>query len=201
MNNIVKKDIKVVLDPTLLLNKSEWIKIADKKMDIPKEYMLVYFLDKPTEVALKYIKSFSEKYKLKIVSIPYKFDEYLDLNNLKYENAGPEQFLNLISRASFVFTDSFHGMVFSANFNTPFYIFQRNYGNAANQSSRITSILDKLDLRNRFIADVYEKDIISKVDIKINIDFSKSNSLLEIERKKSKKYLKDSFEAIEKRVK
>ena len=203
LGELLNKNIQVVLDPTLLLGKNEWLKTSDVNMKLPKKYMLVYFLDKPTEAALYYIKNYSEKYNLEIISIPYKFDEYSELSNLKYINAGPEQFLNLISKASFVFTDSFHGMVFSANFNTPFYIFQRNYGSAANQSSRITSILDKLDLGNRFINDIYEKDIITRKNIKIEIDvdFSNSNFLLEKERKKSKKYLKDSFEAIEKRVK
>ncbi|MEN8078822.1 polysaccharide pyruvyl transferase family protein [Clostridioides difficile] len=195
VRNLIGREVQALIDPTLLLNGEEWIKVSDDKMDLPEEYILVYFLDKPSEVAISYINQIYRKLNIPIISIPYKFDELSKFENIRYMNAGPAQFINLINKAKFVCTDSFHGMVFSANLNRPFYIFQRNYGTATDQSSRITSILGKLELEDRFISEVNVNKSIMEVNFKI--DFNKSNQLLDRERQKSIKFLKDSFSSIE----
>ena len=162
---------------------------------MPEEYILVYFLDNPTEAAVSYIAEVYEKFNIPIISIPYKFKELSRFDNLQYRNAGPEQFINLINNAKFVCTDSFHGMIFSVNLNTPFYIFQRNYGTATDQSSRIVSILEKLKLKERFVSEVYSNDV-NKDKINVEINFEESNKLLQEEREKSIRYLNNAFSSI-----
>lgn len=193
VKELLDRDVPAVIDPTLLLNKSEWMNCVNENMQLPKEYILVYFLDKPTQTSLAYIKKLEKELNMPIISIPYKYDELSQFKNLTYVNAGPEQFLNLISNARFVCTDSFHGMAFSANFNTPFYIFQRDYGTATDQSSRIISLLYKLNLKERF---VYEVNEIAIKNFDSNIDFELTNKLLESERNKSKNYLLNAFDDI-----
>lgn len=196
VKELINRDVISVLDPTLLLSKEQWLEVIDENMDLPKKYILVYFLDKPTDLAIEYINIIQKKLHIPIIAIPYKFKELSKLRDLQYKNAGPKQFINLINRATFIFTDSFHGMVFSINFNIPFYIFQRNYGVAIDQSSRIISLLDKLNLRDRFVSDIYNNfKNLNKIAIKL--DFKESNLLLEIERQKSIGYLKESFFNIE----
>lgn len=195
VRNLIGRDVPAVIDPTLLLSGEEWLKVSDDKMDLPEEYILVYFLDKPSEVAISYINQIYRKLNIPIISIPYKFDELSNFENIIYMNAGPAQFINLINNAKFVCTDSFHGMVFSANLNSPFYIFQRNYGTATDQSSRITSILGKLGLEDRFISEVNVNK--SVMEVNFEVDFNKSNQLLDEQRQKSIKFLEDSFSAIE----
>ena len=194
VKNLIGKEVPAVLDPTLILNREQWLKVADDKMNLPEEYILVYFLDKPSEVAISYINEIYNELNIPIISIPYKFEGLSKFKNIQYINAGPEQFINLINKAKFVCTDSFHGMVFSANLNTPFYIFQRHYGTATDQSSRIISILGKLGLKNRFVSEVNINDNVKKVNFEI--DFNRSNELLKKERQKSIDYLKNAFSCI-----
>lgn len=196
VRELIGRDVPAVLDPTLLLNKEQWLEVIDGKMDLPTEYILLYFLDKPTEVALSYIKEIKEKFNVPIIAIHYNFEELNNFKNVQYKNAGPEQFIDLINNAKFVCTDSFHGMVFSTNLNTPFYIFQRNYGSATDQSSRIVSLLDKLNLKERFVKEIYSSDSANE-DILTEVDFREANKLLKAERKKSIEYLKKSFKSIE----
>lgn len=196
VKQLINREVQSVLDPTLLLNKVQWLECINEENDLPEEYILVYFLDNPTEVAVSYIAEVYEKFNIPIISIPYKFKELSKFDNLQYRNAGPEQFIDLINNAKFVCTDSFHGMIFSVNLNTPFYIFQRNYGTATDQSSRIVSILEKLKLKERFVSEVYSNDI-NKDKINVEINFEESNKLLQEEREKSIRYLSNAFSSIE----
>ena len=92
--------------------------------------------------------------------------------------------------AKLVCTDSFHGMLFSINFNKEFHIFERNYGVAQNQSGRIKSILTILGIEERFI----KNEILE--DIEFNIDWKKVNENLEVQREKSRNYILNSLEKI-----
>lgn len=185
-----KKAISV-LDPTLLLNKNEWIEYLNIKNYTEKKYILAYFLDKPSEIAIKCLKELSQKTNMPIFSIPYRSNDYYQLNNINYIDAGPLKFLELVNNSAFVFTDSFHGMAFSINFNIPFYIFQRNYGTAVDQSSRIISLLNKLEISDRFIS--------KNKKFEYKMDFNKINILLNKERKKSTQYLLNLFSMVDKK--
>lgn len=196
VKDLLDRDIPSLIDPTLLLNKKEWMKSFERNLSVPEEYILLYFLDKPTKTALNYIKKLESELNVSIISIPYKFDELFQFKNITYMDAGPEEFLNLVNNAKFVCTDSFHGMIFSINFNKSFYIFKRDYGTATDQSSRITSILKKLDLKERFISNIEDVEV---KDFSISIDFDIPNKLLEDERNKSREYLLESFKNIEER--
>lgn len=193
VKELINREVPSVLDPTLLLSKEEWISQIENNITKPEKYILIYFLDKPSERALSYIKTLQEKSKLPLVVIPYKYQELDEFKNLEYKNAGPEQFLDLVNNASFVCTDSFHGMIFSVNFNTPFYIFQRDYGTATDQSSRIVSILNKIGLQDRFISQISKPNQLELEEVNLTIDFIKVNNLLEVERKKSKHYIEKAL--------
>lgn len=195
VKELLDREVPALIDPTLLLNKSEWMNCVNENMALPEQYILVYFLDKPTQTSLAYIKRLEKELNIPIIAIPYKYDELSHFKNLTYVNAGPEQFLNLINNARFVCTDSFHGMAFSANFNIPFYIFQRDYGAATDQSSRIISLLEKLNLDERFVHGVND---INLDKFNMDIDFKISNQKLNEEREKSRVYLQNAFSEIEK---
>ena len=195
VKDLINRDVHAVIDPTLLLDKLEWSKCVNKKIELPKDYILVYFLDKPTKTAISYIEKLEKELQIDIIAIPYKYEQLSEFKSLKYKNAGPEEFLELIKNARFVCTDSFHGMAFSANFNTPFYIFQRDYGTATDQSSRIISLLEKLKLDDRFVYEVNESNLDK---LNIDIDFKIPNQKLHEEREKSRVYLQNAFSEIEK---
>lgn len=199
--NIIKeftgRDVPVMLDPTLLLDKNEWLKtVHDLKTYARGNYILLYFLDKPSSSAIWYIERLITVYNCYAIAIPYQHREFADLDRYLSVSAGagPLEFVDLVLNASFVCTDSFHGTAFSINLNIPFLTFKRDYGTATDQSSRITSLLEKLKLEDRFIS---EPEISRELKLMYQMSFEDSNNLLARERQKAKEYLLNSLAAIE----
>lgn len=143
-----------VLDPTLLLNRSEWNKIASKKAPVEKPYALVYNLH-PDSDMLQYVKDKTAGSNLEIVSVCPTFRRRVG----KQVVLPPlEDFLALFRDASCVYTDSFHGTAFCINLGTPFVeIFPK--ANAA----RNKSVLRLFGLENRawdtFQGNAWDDDI------------------------------------------
>lgn len=177
--DLIKKDVPVLLDPTLLLNKEEWIQALELKNN-NKKYIFAYFLNEPSEVAKNAINYLKNE---KNLSVYYMNGKEKQKNNLY---GGPIEFLNYLLNAEYVLTDSFHGLAFSINFNKNFYVFDRSYL-VDNQSTRLKSLLEKVDLENRFITTNIEKIVNN------DINYNKVKKIIEEERKKSIEYLKDNL--------
>lgn len=179
IKELTGRDAVHLVDPTLMLDGETW----RKTLNITKRegnYILAYFLDKPSEKARVAIKDMKERLGCEVVAIPYQFDEmdYCD----KMVPTGPIEFLDLIDNAKFVLTDSFHGMAFSINFHTPFCVFGRSYGSAHSQNSRVESLLNKLYMRDRF-------DPNNAATVIDAIDFNYSETILVAERKRARDYI------------
>lgn len=183
ISRLLKKDVKCVLDPTLLLSKQEWYDKFDLVNENVEKYVLVYVLvhsDYSINLA-KYIASKLDlKVKLIAVSVwsPYAGKRGIEI----LYNVGPKEFIELFANASFVVTNSFHGTAFSVNFNKPFYSTPRSK-NLVN--SRFTSLLNKVGLADRLLYDGSEFP--SKIIT--DIDFESVNMRLEKERQHSLSYL------------
>lgn len=134
---------EVVFDPTLLLCKEEWSKIARKPSWFTgKAYLLTYFLgEKPLKVR-RGIEAISRKYGLDII-------ELLDARQREWFCVGPDTFLYLIQHASFVYTDSFHGTVFSILLQTPFVVCERMQAGGVDMTSRIDTLLEIFNMQER----------------------------------------------------
>ena len=178
-------DVPVLIDPTLLLDWNEWKDGANNK-----DYILLYFLDEPSDDTIDYIQWLADNIAAEVYALPYRFKKYEKLPFLKYITAGPEEFVSLVSNAKFVLTDSFHGTAFSIDFNVPFYTFARNYG-SVRQTSRITSLLQTFGLEKQYIECVQQ--VIKSVP---SLDFTRSNEILTEQRKKAEKYLKETLNGI-----
>lgn len=191
IKDMTGRDAINLVDPTLIVDGDTWKKylgIEDKN----ENYILAYFLDKPSELARRVISELKELLSCEVIAIPYQFDEmdYYD----KLVPTGPVEFLDLINNAKCVLTDSFHGTVFSLNMHTPFYVFARDYGSAHSQNSRVESILKKMHMQDRFEP--------SEVSQKYNqVDFSKSEEVLKNERTKARDYLKSALNDIQRNEK
>jgi len=194
--NIIKellgKDVPVMLDPTLLIQREQWINESVNYLaKIEEDYILLYFLDSPSQMAMKYINRVVEKFGLKVIAIPNMHTEFQKFPNYVIKNVGPLEFVNLVAHAKFVCTDSFHGTAFSVNLNIPFITFKREYGAASDQSSRIISLLSNLKLEDRYISDNE-----AELDL-LGLSFEVSEKILENEREKAKEYLIQAFTSIE----
>lgn len=175
-----------LLDPTLILNRSEWIEllgIREKKGN----YILAYFLDPPSSKAKVELKSLKTYLDCDIIAIPYIFDN-MDFCD-RTLSAGPKEFVELILNARVVCTDSFHGTAFSINMHTPFFVFEREYGSANKQSERILSVLRKVNMLDRYQTDS------STTHIEI-LDFDRIENVLNSERAKVYTYVKNSLAEI-----
>lgn len=175
--------VPTVLDPTLLLNSEQWSEIAVKP-DIEGDYILCYLIgDRP--YYREYVWKLSKKMNCPAYYIPVSWRDVGEGNNLLPE-AGPREFLGLIKHAKCVCTDSFHGSIFSINFNTNFYTFLKHAGGeSASDNSRIVGILKKFGLESRLLSPQ------SAVAFE-EIDYAPVNARLEALRAESWQYLKEA---------
>ena len=183
----------LVCDPTLLLNKEEWMDIQKEEPIIKEKYILCYFLGKNIEHR-KFAERLKEKTGCKIVSLNHA-DEYVKYSDKFCDYApydiGPAEWINLIRNAEYVCTDSFHGTVFSLINNAKFFTFERysNKNSKVSTNSRIYSLLGIVDLKERILSGVENVDDA----IKMQIDFKDVNEKIENFREKSKEFLKESI--------
>lgn len=179
LSGIVKAE--QVLDPTLLLSAEEWNQVCEE-IQIGEKYMFCYFLGtnkKAYNVARKYAKAKN----LKIVNIPFaggkarvndaKFGDYNLLD------VSPRQFIGLIKKASYIFTDSFHAVVFSHIYKKQYFVFNRSKKEEMN--SRIYSITRLFKTEERFCKNEKETRLehLNKIG---NIDYNRE--LVELEKMK-----------------
>ncbi|MBY6839003.1 polysaccharide pyruvyl transferase family protein [Clostridium botulinum] len=179
IKKITGKDALVLLDPTLMLNKYEWLEIAKKpKLNINKKYILTYFLgnkDKETEMKINDI---SRKKNLDIINL-------LDINNKGIYNIDPSEFIWLINSSELICTDSFHGVVFSLIMKSPFIVFERK-DNGLSMNSRLETLLTKFNMENRLCDNLVDEEI-------FNINFTEVDRIIKHEKEKTVNYLKNAL--------
>lgn len=179
----IKKNINVVLDPTLLLTKEEWNK---KLLNIPVEkekYILAYVVE-PDEEYYKIVNYLSEKTGLKVIHFEKMGNKYNNVLKSAYTD-GPLEFVNLIKNAEYVIATSFHAMVFSIIFNKNFWIIPHK-----KTGTRVTDLLKKLDIDNRTVKSLSE---FKNIEIKDEINYEKVEKILDVEREKSLNFLQKAI--------
>ncbi len=185
LQDFFKINSDVVLDPTLLLSGEEWI----DKLHLNKKtnnYILCYAFNLTSEQK-NIILLRAGKLNCKI-----KYGNILDEkeNGVQKEKWSPTDFLEAILNAEEVFTDSFHGTVFSILFHKNFYVFD----NGENENSdpyynidRMNTLLQLIGLENRLL---YKNDI-STVE---NINYEVVDRILKDNRRECRSKLRRSLE-------
>ena len=177
VKELTGKDVPVLVDPTLLLTVEEWEKVMERPVWYRDEkYILVYFLSKLPDKIKKDIQNLAEKYKLKIIDL-------MDKENINYYCSPPGEFLYLTKNCSLMYTDSFHGTVFSILNRRPFVTCSREGG--INMDSRIDTLLSMFNLENRKIS----KENNYEIDNPMEIEYPNVEAILERERQRSKEFL------------
>lgn len=118
----LRTEYKIVLDPTLLLDKRDWMKFMNPKPLVKQRYLLCYLLGYSFDsvpYATKLMDYIHKKTGYKIVMIDGEPKNILKGYRL-FNNIGPEEFLNLFYHAEMILTTSFHGTAFAINFGKPF---------------------------------------------------------------------------------
>ena len=185
MERCTGRQARVVLDPTLLLRREDWARLAAPPRE-NKPYILCYFVSDPGEAA-PYALALSERTGLPIVQLAGARRKIPGCKELVFD-AGPKEFLGLFQNADYVVTNSFHGAVFSLQFGRPFFTSMSPKERAEPTFSRIYSLLSRLGCTDRIIG----LDTTAAVDA--DMDYNSINARLEEARTDSLAYLKAAIE-------
>jgi hypothetical protein len=160
-----------VLDPTLLGDYSKIIKIP--KVD--KKYILVY--GGLTKEESNYVKTVAANEGLEIISVgePWKYAP-----KANYVGVGPGEWLGYFYGASYVFTNFFHGSIFSIIYKKPFTVFSRS-----DKSIKVVDLLTDLGIPERIVT----ADMLPKLDKKLNTNLNLNYTKLQEKIEASKDYL------------
>lgn len=191
---LIGRDAKVVLDPTLMLEKEEWNYLSEQsRIKIGEPYIFCYFLG-TNQKHRDFAKELAKRTQTKIVTFPhFKIHNTADENfgDEPIYNAGPIEFLRLIRNAEYVCTDSFHGTVFSLIFERSVAVFERfEKDSAESTNSRIYTLLDNVGILDSIYRD--EKDVESYLSNKI--DYEAIQKKLDYLREKSFRFLDEAIQ-------
>ena len=170
-------DAQWVLDPTLLLSKNDYVQLQEGYVE--ESHQLVSYILDPNSIKEEIIYSLGDIWNCKSFAINHyrkgsSHSIMSDRPPISYWLAG-------ISNAEFLVTDSFHGVAFAINFNTPFFVIS----NQLRGQTRISSILKLFNLEDRLVNSVQEALHTSTQ----TIDWSNVNNILSKERLKAFQFL------------
>lgn len=145
------KNVRVDIDPTLLVKKEEWVKLASKCLvKYPKKYVFCYIMPGNKIVVNKIKRAAKKIARQRNASIVYcgQKDYKRILENHNLSGVGPIEWIYGIANAEAVVTNSFHGVAFSVNLNKPFVAFtNKNHASERSDfSSRIYDFTSALSL-------------------------------------------------------
>lgn len=120
----IGKNAKVLLDPTLLISKADWLEKFPKRTAENEKYILLYLLTYAFEsrpYVFEVIKFFQNKFGYKVIALEgyTKPENALGIQMEDRTDAGIENYMSLFANAQLVITTSFHGTAFAANFGIP----------------------------------------------------------------------------------
>lgn len=181
IKELTGRDATVLADPTLCVSKEEWEMVEKKPdFDISEPYVFTYFLGNETHDYRTFIEKYAKKNNYAIINT-------FDLREPEHYSVNPAEFVYLIHNAKMVFTDSFHGTVFSLVMHTPFVVFDRIENGGKGMSSRIDTLLNTFLMNNRHY------NVINKEEIDC-VDFSNVNSIIENLKAKTDLFLKNALQ-------
>lgn len=139
-----------VLDPTLLLDKEDYLTVVDTNVK-GDDIIFSYILD-DTQEKRSLIEKVSKHYGVGVAWVnadrPYYKRNDVDINECIFPSV--DNWINNLNNARFVITDSFHGMAMSIVFKKPFIVI----ANKKRGLSRFESMLGLFGLESRLILNV-----------------------------------------------
>lgn len=140
----------VILDPTMLLTAEYWKTIATNCIE-NQGYVLEIFICKKSSLANSAILKIKNR------------DNYSSIDIFEGDY-GPKEFLELILKAQYIFTDSFHAVAFSILFEKNFMVFERSDKSQKNDS-RFFTLFETLNMNSRIASDADEANRLLELDI------------------------------------
>lgn len=176
-----KCEVSTMIDPTLLLTKEEWNELLPIERLIDQTYIVCYAtLDDELKNMMPILEKIHEYTNKKIVlfgMVTPRRESWIT----NVVDAGPIEFIRLIRDADLVITHSYHGTVFSINFNKNFITYNDEFENP-----RKEGILRQLGLTNRII---HKADDLNSI-LNSTIMYNNVNTILYEERAKGLEQIK-----------
>lgn len=149
LDKIVKKNVDLVVDPSLLIDWSE--KYVDlTHFNLPPEYIFVYGISNNTE---KILYSLKNEFNLPIVTVGMENEDKSYASDFVLNDVGPLEWVELIKHSSYVVTKSFHGLMFALNFSKQVLIISTGFP----AISRLEDICKRLNIGHIIVEN--EKDL------------------------------------------
>lgn len=168
----------VVLDPTLMLAADKWLEITEDFVPDNDRYVLTYFLGRPSDEQERDIQAYAKEHGCRVRRM-------LDLRDKETYIAGPQDFVELFSKAQYVFTDSYHACCFSILFHKQFTVFNRaGMTGKSSMNSRMETLFRLFDLDS----------VMMDSGLAPEIDYAKVDRLLEQHRRESQAWLDRAME-------
>ena len=179
LHQLTGKPVLLHLDPTLLLTKQNWQQIASSSVNQGK-YILLYLMDENSKI-IDFTKRLSKHTGLQVIHISASLRPKTPFKTVCVT---PQQWLGYFLGATYVVTNSFHGLVFCLNFNKPFFVDVVHNRVTRLYNARIINMLEMTGFTNRLIDKI-------GVNYDAPIDFCASDAILQQEKERALAYLKE----------
>lgn len=171
----------IVCDPTLLYDFKSYISPSPVK----GEYIFAYVLgNKSAEWHQRNIDNIKAATGItKVVALTTSLDEKYPWADIVITDALAVDWMNILREAQFVYTNSFHAILFSLKFHRQFIAY---YGDIV-RSSRITGLRDQFGMTQRIVTSPHKTDLSSPVK------FDKSDAIINELSRHSMSFLKQAL--------
>lgn len=177
LQNNSGKDVKIVLDPTLLY---EFEKVKKRLYD--EDYLLIYSFGSLTKERNRIVE-FAKSERLKVVCVGRK----CDWADKSFQVSDLDEWLSLYEHASYVVTDSYHGLIFAIKYHKDFVLVAR--GDKTNKVDGLRNVL-KIT-RGSLKPEEKIEDYLS-----VPVDYPSVDEAIKKERTNSLGYLKNGLEIV-----
>lgn len=180
LQKLVKQNINLCLDPTFLLNASDYQKLAI--MPNYNNYILVYHVGDSSK-CVDLAGQLAKKANMNIIEIFAGYSRHKNDGRYK-SNLGVEELLGYFFNAGLIITTSFHGLAFALIFKKDFWIINKD------NNERQRDLLNKLKLSERLLNNIDD------MPEERGVDYKKVDTILEPLIQESKKFLKGSLHSV-----
>ena len=168
---------EIHMDPVLMYDFTQ--EIAEYTT-YERDYIILYaYTGRLSREEENYIKKFAKRHNKRIICVGH-YSNIADKNII----CNPLYVFSYFKNADYVITDTFHGTVFSIKMNTKFCTLIRDSNR--NKLEALLNNLDKLDRKLEKLEDIERL-------YNTEVDFYKTNQIVEQERKKTTLYLKENI--------
>lgn len=175
-----KEQLVKVVDPTMLMDNQQYIKSFSTKRPVCEKSLVIYYFGVLPENIWRAIKEFAQKKGLKTVAVGI-YEKQFDYAIVPT----PENFITEFANAEYIFTNTFHGCVFST-------IFNKQFATDGIRKKKIEGFLEEFSLFDRVVA--CPEDIEKVLTAPIN--YQHVNTLVENCRSRSIDYLTRAIDEV-----